>query len=256
MNGILYISFGTTYDEARVRDIDSVQKAIEIQYPGVVVEQAFTSNIVRSRLNTRGVFYLSVEEAFIKMKQKGVANLTLSLGLLLPGEEFKKKILRVADRYRDEFKSIRIARPLMATNADILFVSHTLSQIFKPQRDHAYVLMGHGTRDASNQVYVMLEQEIQKQGRSDIFIGTVEAQPSLKDIMPRLLEGNYSSVTLAPLMQVAGDHATNDMAGSDESWEVSLKESGFQVESVLRGLGSYKEFIERYISLIESAKEI
>lgn len=255
MNGILYISFGTTYDEARKRDIDSVHEAIKSKYPTTLVEQAFTSDMIRRRLRDRGISYPSVEEALIKMKREGVTNLTLSLGLLLPGEEYKNKILKVVELYRNEFESIRIARPLMATDADISFVARAITKMYEPQENYAYVLMGHGTKDASNLLYAMLEQEVYRQGRADIFIGTVEAEPTIEDITHRLTEGNYSSVILAPLMQVAGDHATKDMAGGDGSWEESLKRSGFEVHTVLRGLGSYKEFIDRYVALIECAEE-
>ena len=41
-----------------------------------------------------------------------------------------------------------------------------------------------------------------------------------------------------PLMVVAGDHAVNDMAGPEEdSWQSVLTADGWQVRSVLQGLG-------------------
>ena len=40
-------------------------------------------------------------------------------------------------------------------------------------------------------------------------------------------------------MIVAGDHAKNDMAGNDEdSWKTILIKNGFEVHTVLDGLGS------------------
>ena len=40
-------------------------------------------------------------------------------------------------------------------------------------------------------------------------------------------------------MIVAGDHATNDMAGDDEdSWYTQFKDAGFEVECILKGLGN------------------
>jgi sirohydrochlorin cobaltochelatase len=41
-------------------------------------------------------------------------------------------------------------------------------------------------------------------------------------------------------MIVAGDHATNDMAGADEdSWKSMLEAEGYEVECVLRGIGEF-----------------
>ena len=52
--------------------------------------------------------------------------------------------------------------------------------------------------------------------------------------------GHYRRVGLMPFMVVAGDHALNDMAGADgDSWQSRLCAEGFDVTSVVRGLGEY-----------------
>ena len=39
-------------------------------------------------------------------------------------------------------------------------------------------------------------------------------------------------------MIVAGDHSNNEMAGADkDSWKSTFEDAGYQVETVLRGLG-------------------
>jgi len=46
---------------------------------------------------------------------------------------------------------------------------------------------------------------------------------------------------LLPLMIVAGDHASNDMAGDEEgSWKDVFTKAGYEVECVLTGLGQYE----------------
>ena len=55
-------------------------------------------------------------------------------------------------------------------------------------------------------------------------------------------ERGFRKVILAPFMVVAGDHARNDLAGEDEdSWKNIFRRSGFQVETVLRGIGEWEE---------------
>ena len=49
-----------------------------------------------------------------------------------------------------------------------------------------------------------------------MIVGTVEYDPSIDDVIAELKETGATAVTMMPLMSVAGDHATNDMAGDKE----------------------------------------
>ena len=43
-------------------------------------------------------------------------------------------------------------------------------------------------------------------------------------------------IALAPFMIVAGDHATNDLAGDEEdSWKSLLEAEGYEVRCILKG---------------------
>ena len=43
-------------------------------------------------------------------------------------------------------------------------------------------------------------------------------------------------------MIVAGDHATNDLAGDEEdSWKSLLEAEGYEVRCILKGLGEYPQ---------------
>lgn len=47
-------------------------------------------------------------------------------------------------------------------------------------------------------------------------------------------------VILAPFMIVAGEHAKNDMAGEEkDSWYSRFCAAGYEVETVVKGLGEY-----------------
>ena len=63
-----------------------------------------------------------------------------------------------------------------------------------------------------------------------------------------LKKHNYKKIVLTPLMLVAGDHAKNDMAGDDEeAWNTLLKNEGYQVAVVLKGMGEYEGIRNIYI---------
>ena len=60
-------------------------------------------------------------------------------------------------------------------------------------------------------------------------------------------------VVLAPFMIVAGDHAKNDMAGDDpESWYSQFKDEGYEVKTVLKGLGEYEGIRSLFIDHIRA----
>ena len=55
-------------------------------------------------------------------------------------------------------------------------------------------------------------------------------------------------------MVVAGDHANNDMAGSDEdSWKTAFENEGYEVVCLLRGLGENEEIRQIYIDHAQAA---
>ena len=101
--------------------------------------------------------------------------------------------------------------------------------------------MGHGTEADSNGVYAKMQEMLAAAGYKNYFIGTVEAEPSLEDVIAAVGKGSYKRVGLEPLMIVAGDHANNDMAGDDpDSWKSVFEDAGYEVECVLEGLGQLK----------------
>ena len=75
-------------------------------------------------------------------------------------------------------------------------------------------------------------------GYENVFIGTVEGEPedtSCESVIEKVSAAGYKNVILRPLMVVAGDHANNDMAGSDDdSWLSQFKASGSLIKSIHR----------------------
>ena len=100
--------------------------------------------------------------------------------------------------------------------------------------------MGHGTEHEANATYTKLQGQFLASGYQNYFIGTVEAAPTVDDVLEAVKATDASKVVLIPLMIVAGDHANNDMAGDEEdSWKTIFTQAGYEVECVLRGMGSY-----------------
>ena len=52
---ILAVSFGTTVDQARSRDLEGVEQALSAAAPELPLFRAYTSGLVRARLGDRGI---------------------------------------------------------------------------------------------------------------------------------------------------------------------------------------------------------
>ena len=100
--------------------------------------------------------------------------------------------------------------------------------------------MGHGTEHEANATYAKFQKCLTDAGYDNYFVGTVEATPTLEDVIALVKASGATKVVLEPLMIVAGDHANNDMAGDeDDSWKTAFEAEGFEVECVIKGLGQF-----------------
>jgi len=158
--------------------------------------------------------------------------------------------------YVKKFTNIRYGRPLLSSNTDFDDVASALIENTKQYNadDTAVVFMGHGTEHEANEVYTRLDGLLKARGLARYFVGTVEAEPSLDDIIPELGLIGVKKVVLLPFMIVAGDHANNDMAGDEEdSWKSILEKKGYSVTPILKGLGEYPEIQKIYVRHVSDA---
>ena len=120
----------------------------------------------------------------------------------------------------------------------------------------AICFMGHGTEAESNEVYQQMQDLLTADGHDNYFVGTVEASPSLEDVLAKVKAGSYKRVVLEPLMVVAGDHANNDMAGEEEdSWKTTFEDAGYEVTCLLRGLGENEAIRQIYVEHAQAAMD-
>ena len=103
-----------------------------------------------------------------------------------------------------------------------------------------------------------LQSILLQKGFTNYYIGTVEAEPSIEDVLREVKKGSYKKVVLQPLMIVAGDHANNDMAGDDDdSWKSQFEASKAfdSVESQIAGLGEVDAIQQIYVAHTKAAIE-
>ena len=250
---LLVVSFGTSFNDSRRLTIGAIEQAMEDAFPALSVRRGFTANIVIDHIYKRDDEKIDdIKEALDRAVANGVKELYVQPTHLMAGFEYDDVVAEVA-KYADSFEKIAIGKQILDTDADFETVRDAIVEATKEFDDGktAIVFMGHGTEHASNAVYAKMQTLLPEH----YFVGTVEAEPSVEDVLALVKEGGYEKVVLRPLMIVAGDHANNDMADLDdpESWASVFTAAGFEVECVLEGLGQL-EPIQNL--LVEHAKAI
>ena len=254
---ILIVSFGTSYSNSRHVTIGAIEDAIREAYPDYQVRRAFTAQIIIDKLKKEENIEIdNVKQALDRAVANGVKTLIVQPTHLMNGLEYND-LKKELDKYKDKFDKIALGEPLLTSDEDYKQVIAAITNDTKEYLDGetAICFMGHGTEAKSNKVYATMQEKLKAAGYNDYFVGTVEATPSVDDVIAQVKEsGKYKRVILQPLMVVAGDHANNDMAGNEEdSWASKFKAAGFEVKPVLKGLGQNYDIEKIYLEHVKAA---
>ncbi len=269
---ILVVSFGTSFNDSRVKDIGGIEKAIQKAYPDWSVRRAFTAQIIINHVLARdGESIDNVEQALERAVENKVKTLVIQPTHLMHGAEYDE-LVEAVDKYKDKFDSVKVAEPLLGevgsdatvVNADKAKVAEdVVAQAVKKAGysstddaaadGTAFVLMGHGTSHTAKISYSQMQQQMEDLGYSNVFVGTVEGEPeetSCENVIESVKKAGYNKVILRPLMVVAGDHANNDMAGDDkDSWKSQFEasEAFDSVDCQISGMGRIAAIQQIYI---------
>ena len=266
---ILVVSFGTSYEDARKATIERIENDIIAAFPEYRIYRAWTSRMILSILKKRDQIIIpNVCEAMEQMIDDGITEVIVQPTHILDGIEnhiMKDEVLS----YKNYFQSISFGSPLLSGQKDAETIVHAIGKRFEYlDKNTALVLMGHGTTHQVNAVYEELDQLFKDMGYPHIFLGTVEASPSVQELIQGISNYGISAqscdstsndlsiekVVLAPFMIVAGDHAHNDMAGDHpESWASRFQSAGYEAESILKGLGAYQKIRELFVEHVQNA---
>ncbi|HCE61587.1 MAG TPA: cobalt chelatase [Clostridiales bacterium] len=275
-NELLVVSFGTSFNDSRVADIKGIEDALQEANPDWSVRRAFTAQIIINHIQARdGEKIDNMTQALDRAVANGVKNLVVQPTHLMHGAEYDE-MCEALEQYKDKFESVAIAEPMLGEvgsdatviNADKEAVAKAITAAAvadsgfesvdaAKEAGTAFVFMGHGTAHVAKVTYSQMQAQMQQLGYENVFIGTVEGEPeetSCEAVIEAVKAAGYTNVVLRPLMVVAGDHANNDMAGSeDDSWKTMFEAAGFTVDCQIAGLGEIADVQALYVAHTKAA---
>lgn len=255
---VLAVSFGTSYEDTRKKTLDVIEREMQETYPQWPFYRAWTSGMIRKKIQKRdGIFIPGVGQALEQMRQDGIRRIAVQPTHMMNGYEYGKLHREIASM-QEQFERISIGKPLLTELEDCDRVLEELAAQIPVTEREALILMGHGSLHYANFVYAALDYRLRELGHQNIYIGTVEAWPSLESVLRHVRQQKPEKVILAPFLMVAGDHVSNDLAGEHaDSWKRSFETEGYRTECVMRGLGEYPGIRQIFLDhLREAVREL
>ncbi|WP_243547205.1 sirohydrochlorin cobaltochelatase [Pseudodesulfovibrio tunisiensis] len=283
---IVLTAFGTSYPEA-LQSILHIRDKVAKANPGTPVKLAFTSNIIRRIWQERrsdeawkkanpgipeDVLFVRTPLATIAdLQDEGYTDIAVQSMHVFAGEEFHDTLTMVAGLrsistlkpQHKPFKCIVVGRPALGMPGVAHPYAEDIAAATKALKGDvaeagkmgaALVYMGHGNDFFSTGIYAEFQAAMQAEYDYPVFVGCVEGFPGFDEMLKQLKASGNRKVLMKPFMIVAGDHASNDMAGDeDDAWKVMLEKAGFSVKTELRGLGMIDAWADIYVRHLRDA---
>ncbi len=265
---IVLTAFGTSTKAQKT--FDFMDKEIRGAFPGYEIRWAFTSQIIRNKMNAiykkKGINKRlhSLPEVLASLKAAGHRKAVVQSLHVFPGAEY----MHMLNQARMDGMNISIGEPLVSQWEEVHELLKRISKDFLKKEEGCNVFAGHGSPNTysapSTAVYLAFDRLLSVH-YPNCFLGSVEGVPDRKDALDRAKKYRGDKVRIIPFMLVAGDHIMNDIMGEepdeegDISWALELKKAGKKVscpeitvkgERLYKGLGFYhitNEIIVKHI---------
>lgn len=240
--GILLVAFGSSMAEAGAA-FAAIDEAYQREFPHTPIVWAFTSQIIRKKLAKEGIHVASISEGLNILAADGAKIVRVQSLHMMAGKEFAglaRALLVNIQKHPGRFDAVYLGRPLLESETDAEETANAVLNYLKKirQPDEAIALMGHGQEHGLADLIFAGARSIFKSKDKNIFMATVEGSHGFDRLARELIDAKVRKVILAPLMLVAGDHARNDMAGTEpDSWANRLQQAGIAARANLQGLG-------------------
>lgn len=252
-NALLMVHFGTTHDDTREKTIEKMNNKFKKEFPNYDFFEAYTSRIVLKKLKDRNIIKEHPLKVLEFLKNSNYENIIVQSSHIIPGIEYVNLMEELAS-YKDNFKDIKLGKPLLYNVADYKKIVRALEKDYIPSnKKEALVLVCHGTDSPIGAAYAMMEYVFDEHGYENVYVVSTKEYPLMDTLLKKLKKDSIEEVILAPFMFVAGEHAKKDMA---EDFKEELEENNFKVNKIiLKGLGEFEDILNIYLEHLKEALE-
>lgn len=250
---ILFAAFGTTQPEP-LEDFEGFLKRAQEVLRGVGVFSSFVSPTVQRHHGMEGLL-----TTFGQIHDAGYTRVVVQPLLIVPGAvytavlNFCAALTTLRDiRGNPLFAEMLFGRALLGTPEDQKAVVAAFTPLVAPHlkdRGTAIVFVGHGSREGES-AYREFDRLVTRAFGPQSGVVVLEGSPNLAELLPRLRK-IAQRVILWPLMFFTGHHFKKDIAEGRGSLRERLREEGFTVEVLPRGLLQEETFVRMLWERVE-----
>ena len=238
--GILYVAHGSSSHGASEKSIDQIYYDLKRMYPEATVYQAYYSpkalaNIDRQEAKTE---VNAIDTAMERIVVDGITELQVFPALMVPGPKFNR-IEKIVMSYADKIPQIRIADPLLCTDAGETGIVEFLKQTYSFEPGKEYLLVAHKKDDLLYPLYQKIEEQFQVQKITNVHIFYIKGDEGSADVLNEI---GGKEVTIIPFMMIAGNHLRRDIEQGENSVVAELERRGCKAYVVDKGFAEYEEF--------------
>lgn len=262
---VVLAAFGTSTKAQATYDV--FERQLKEALPDYEVRWAFTSEVIREKVNARRAREGSAErlkslpQALADLQAEGYTRVAVEPLHILPGEEYEEVLGEVKG-----FPGLRIevGETLLHRWESVREVLGVLSRDFLTPDQGANVLVAHGsptTNAPSNAAFLGIDRYVSRK-YPNVYLGCVEGIVPAEDALAAAVAHPGKRVRFLPLLFVGGDHAMNDIMGESDSWRAEVAAAGKEAdmptaslagETQYRGLGLLPEVNRIFIREVERA---
>ena len=236
--GILLVHYGTGNDHSRAATIDKLNAMVADRFADCHVLEAYAAPTVIRALAKRGIHKLTITQALDSLRSLGCTTVAVQSTMLLDGV-MTDILQRDVNRAKGAFLSVKVGRPLLYSVDDCRTLTDMVDRNLAADkrfdaRKTQVVLVGHGSDSPANAMYCQIDYLLKDEGRTLWHVGTIEGYPTEEAVERQLAKSKVKSIILVPLLYIAGNHQKEDIDGA---WTQQLKEKGYNVSSLGKGLG-------------------
>lgn len=253
--GILVVSYGTSSEDVRRSNIETIEDRIREVFSNYELRSAFTSSLVINRLKENNILIDSPDDALLKMKDEGFQEVIIQPLQIIPGLEYEK-ICTLYNENIINFKRIGLGKPILYDIRSYKEAINSLkSQLSELLSKSAIVLVGHGSNHPANACYSCLQSFLNDENLN-VFVGTIGGYPDINNIIKKLKDNKVKEIILMPYMITTGKHVQNDIFSDNEkAWKTVIEKEGITVNIYPHGLGENVDYQNIFVSRVKETIE-